>query len=401
MKVLRVLSGLDPAMGGSPVSSLNSCIAAQRAGVETTVVYPVDPTFRSWASRAARRLAREGIEVHAFPLLRAFPARSRRWAVSPALAGWLAGRVRRFDLVHAHGAWTFTTLASLAAARARGVPTALTPHESLTEFDVFKSRAGVRSAKPLLRRLYVGAFDLLVLSSELERRDTVAGDDGTRAAVVYHAVADAPLRPASARDGRDRALTVGFLGRLDEKKNVDLLIRALAELPGDTRAVVAGSGDAGFAEELRALARRSGIGDRVAWLGFVGEQEKEAFFAGIDVLAMPSEYECFGMAAAEALVHGVPVVVSTRTGVAEIVRRHACGIVVPPSADALARALDDLLRDPVRARALASRAQVAASEDLSFAAHGHGLRAAYESLLAGMPREVETRRDTVSAAATR
>ena len=52
--------------------------------------------------------------------------------------------------------------------------------------------------------------------------------------------------------------------------------------------------------------------------------------AGLDVLAMPSEYESFGLSAAEAMLHGVPVLVSERTGIAEVIARHGGGRITRP-----------------------------------------------------------------------
>ena len=70
------------------------------------------------------------------------------------------------------------------------------------------------------------------------------------------------------------------------------------------------------------------MADRVKWLGFLDEAGKERFFQDIDLLAMPSAFESFGMAAAEAVTAGRPVLVSDGTGISEVVRNFGCGWVV-------------------------------------------------------------------------
>ena len=328
------------------------------------------------------RLAPEGIEIVSFPLSTVARARSRRWGVSPKLAWWLMKNVGRFDVVHAHGAWTLTTLCTALAAAAHRRPAVLTSHETLTSFDLAKSGPASRAAKRLLRRFYTRTFELVVAASVLER-DESGSAAPARWAVLYHPVATAAH--VAARPRREGMLTIGFLGRPDPKKNLDLLLQAVETLPEQARLLVAG-----VAPDY---VPRAPTGGRVEWLGFVAGDAKAAFLDSIDVLAMPSSFECFGVAAAEALAAGAPVVVSDRTGLAELVTRHGCGLVVRCRADELAAALLGFLEQPDLLRRCAARAEPARAE-LSHAAHGAALRREYERLLA--PAAARQARSAVS-----
>ncbi|HVH51119.1 MAG TPA: glycosyltransferase [Gaiellaceae bacterium] len=365
MRTLRVIGGVDPAFGGPSVSAIESCIAAQRAGVHVTIAFAAD-TAATGQLRA--RLEAEGVDVVSFPLLPIARARSRRWGVSPELTRWLFRNAGRFDVVHTHGSWTFTTLCTGIAALIHRRPAVLTPHETLTSFDLAKSRAPSRLAKRLVRVLYTRVFQLMVAASVLER-DESGSVAPSRWAVLYHPV------PAAGhivrRPLHDDRLTIGFLGRPDPKKNLDLLLEALALLPAEARLRVAGVDPEAAPDAIEA---------RVEWLGFVGGDEKERFLDSIDVLAMPSSFECFGVAAAEALAAGAPVVVSDRTGLAELVAREACGLVVGCEVRELAAALRRFLADPELLRRCAARTEAARAE-LSHAAHGAALRREYERLL--------------------
>jgi glycosyltransferase involved in cell wall biosynthesis len=131
-------------------------------------------------------------------------------------------------------------------------------------------------------------------------------------------------------------LRVGFLGRFHPKKNLALLIRAL---PDSAFLRVAGDGPEIDRARLRRIADEVGAAERVEWLGFVGAADRADFFDSIDLLAMPSSYESFGLAAAEALAAGVPVLVTPRVGVASLVAEHACGYVVDPVVEDVHRVL--------------------------------------------------------------
>jgi glycosyltransferase involved in cell wall biosynthesis len=361
------MGGLDPCFGGAAVAPVGTALAARLAGAQNFVVFPAPRAEAPWKDDVAKSFAVAGIGVAVFPLSRLFPRHSARWGISFALARWLVANTRRFDLVHAHGAWTFTTLIALLASKLTGRPAVLSTHESLTHFDLLKSGAVGRAAKRALRCLYFSAFDQVIVSSELELRDTRRR--GAHIAVVPHALPESPARLPHRRAGH-RDLRVGYLGRLDPKKNVDVVIEAVADLP-DLFLEIGGTGPERLAHDLRALAARLDLTDRVAWRGFVEASAKSAFFADVDVVLMPSDYECFGVAAAEAMCASVPVVVSTNTGVASIVAKYGAGFIIEPTVAELRRALESLISDRVLLERLARGAAAAAGE---FAVDRHGAR---------------------------
>ncbi len=381
MKVLRLIGGLDARHGGPPVSSVQSCIAAQRAGAETTLAFPADAVPDLATQSLMDRLRDEGVAMMTFPIAE---GRRKSWGVSVPFACWIHGNRKQFDLVHCHGAWQMATVVATLPPSRRRRPVVLTPNESLTDFDLDQT-ADIRTRwiKPRLRRYYARRIACFVMASELEARDSVghAPEARTRVAVIPHAVWDdrSPMPPSRAAALSGSRLRIGYIGRLHGKKNVDLLLQSLSGLPGYISLSIAGTGPE--ENRLRQLAQQSGVAARVDWLGFVSGAAKADFFRTIDILAMPSAYEGFGMAAAEALVAGVPVVLSDSCGIAEIVRRHGGGVIVRPEPDALRMALEALIAAPERLAALSQQALDASAAALSFSVHGRAVCQAYENLL--------------------
>ncbi len=169
---------------------------------------------------------------------------------------------------------------------------------------------------------------------------------------------------------------MGYLGRLHPKKNVSTLIEAGSRLDDDVSLVIAGRGDAAYERALTAQAERL-LPGRAKFIGWVSGDDKTRFLSDIDVLAMPSEYECFGVAAVEALAAGTPVIVSDRVGVADIVREHGGGRVVPADHESLAAAIQALLDDRSVLASMAAKARDSALAHASFSAHGAKLASAY------------------------
>ena len=137
---------------------------------------------------------------------------------------------------------------------------------------------------------------------------------------------------------------VVYLGRLSHQKRVDLLLDAVHHAGIDAPVTIIGDGPA--RGELEARARTLGLGN-VCFRGVLPDDAIPALVGGADVAAFPSRDEGLGLAAAEALLLGVPVVATTDGGgVLDLVRDGAGACVVPPTPDAVGTALRRCLSDP-------------------------------------------------------
>lgn len=147
---------------------------------------------------------------------------------------------------------------------------------------------------------------------------------------------------------------VGFLGRIDEpRKGLPGLLDALASMRTPARLLVAGPGDVDDVRDDLPEALR----ERVTFLGQVSEEDKLRFFHSVDVYCAPNTGgESFGIVLIEALAAGVPIVASELEAFRRVLDEGDAGVLVPPEDPAaLAAALDDLLGDPARRRAVAKR----------------------------------------------
>jgi glycosyltransferase involved in cell wall biosynthesis len=380
IRVLQVAMRLDPAIGGSTASTISNIVAEQRCGVDNTVVFAAGADDDVRTRPVVERLHTEGAVVKRFPRAARPSAASAQFGLSRSAARWLAHNVWSFDVVHAHGPWGATSAWSLLVARRHGVPTIVTAREQLTAHDRDTSQSRVRAlAKTAAWKVVPALADVVVYTSQLESdASSTTGRLGSR--IIWHAVVDdAKELPAPhLRDASSRHIVAGFLGRFDPKKNIHLLLDAVAT---DSRLclVLAGGGNAPVERALRSQAVRLRIDDRVAFLGFISADDRSRFFAQIDVLVLPSNFENFGMAAAEAMEHGVPVIVSNRTGIAELLRVAGGGVTVTHDATAIA---SEMLRLGSRARheAFALEVQRIALDRLSFTAHGKQAVALYVEL---------------------
>ncbi len=386
MKVLSLFPSLDPAGGGIQSGGVSLTLASSRAGIQHVVACTERPGSAARTRLLTEPLHERGIPVYSFAPVKRPAELADRWSVSLSQVPWIWRESGGFDAVHVHGVWNIGALSGLACAGLRRVPLIVTSHESLTATDIDTSRSAARRLQKLaLKSLYMHFTDLFILTSQLETSESLP----RRAPIetIPYPLFDRrrPL-PALVPRGRSTTLRVGYLGRIAPKKNLALLVRALASLPDHVRLIVAGDGSPELVAEARRTARELGVSDRIDWLGFVGPDRRAAFLESIDLLAMPSSYESFGMAAAEAMLAGVPLVVSRRTGIAEIVRRQGGGVLVEPTAEAVADAITELDLERAGLAELGAQARSAIAAELDYEMVGARLRDAYHRATVTDPR---------------
>jgi glycosyltransferase involved in cell wall biosynthesis len=150
-----------------------------------------------------------------------------------------------------------------------------------------------------------------------------------------------------------------FVGRLDEEKNVDELIRAVATLP-DVRAEIVGDGSCG--DKLKALAEELSVSDRVVFRGFVSDAELVEAYQRADLFCMPGTAELQSLATMEAMAAGLPVVAADAMALPHLVQPGVNGFRYPPgNVVILAAAIAEVFRNPASAVAMgqASREMIA------------------------------------------
>jgi glycosyltransferase involved in cell wall biosynthesis len=173
------------------------------------------------------------------------------------------------------------------------------------------------------------------------------------------------------------------VGRQVRWKGAEYAIAALAQLRADPAPVLILAGDGPYRADLEHQARVLGVADRVIFLGAFPHESMPDLYAAVDlVLGTSFVNETFGISLCEALACERPVVASDFGGFREVVRHGETGILVPPQDPAaLATAIDGLLADPARRRALASAGRQDTVTRFSWPAVVERVLAAYTAAL--------------------
>ena len=136
------------------------------------------------------------------------------------------------------------------------------------------------------------------------------------------------------------ALHLGFLSRIEQKKGLELLFDALAEVSFSFKLSIAGTGESGYVEALKQLAIEKGISQFIDWPGWLEGDDKIKLLSGIDALVLTSHNENFANVVIEALALGTAVLISKQVGLSDFVEEQHLGWTCELSNDAIVSSLN-------------------------------------------------------------
>jgi glycosyltransferase involved in cell wall biosynthesis len=375
MRIAHFIQRYPPALGGSEAyfARLSRYLtdAGDQVTVSTTNALDLD-AFWSLSGRCLPTGAsnEDGVEIHRHPLWR-WPGRRyllkamsliphRPWQCltlpcNPIAVGmWRMGARtdHSFDLVHATAfPYAWPIICGLRLARRLQAPFVLTPFLHLGDPDDPRDRTRRAYLRPALLAL-IHAADRIFVQTELERD-----------ALLEHGVAPEKLillgmgvdiaectggsRQRARREWQiaDHEVVIGHLANKSREKGTVDLLRAAERLwhaGRRFRLVLAGPEMANF----RSFWENFGSRQRVNRLGVLSEEQKRDFYAGIDLFALPSRSDSFGLVLLEAWANGVPNVAYRAGGIAELIHPDDDGLLVRcGDVEALAGALRRLMAD--------------------------------------------------------
>ena len=330
MKILHILPSVDP-QGGGPMEGVRQRgqrLVEMGHGVEVVTLDAPGAPF----------LAAFPLPVHALG-----PARGG-YRYCPRLVPWLMQHAPGFDAVVIHGLWQYHSFGAWRALRRLGKPYFVFTHGMLDPW--FKRTYPLKHLKkwlywPWAEYRVLRDARAVLFTSEDER--VLARESfwlyRARESIVAYGTAPPPTNAVALREHffaahpqlRGKRVLL-FLSRIQEKKGCDLLLEAFARVASeapDLHLVMAGPDQTGWVATLQAQARRLGVDQRVLWPGMLqGDLKWGAFYAS-EAFALPSHQENFGIAVAEALGCGLPVLISDKVNIWREIQADGAGFVGP------------------------------------------------------------------------
>ena len=348
LKILHVIPSVAPRYGGPSQAIYTMCRALQARGVEVLIATTNADGSEELPVALGEKILYRDVETIFF---------ARQWSealkYSRPLALWLERNINNFDLAHIHAVFSHACVAAARACRKNVVPYLVRPLGTLDPWSLKQKSARKRLFWHLgVKQMLTGAAAIHYTSAE-EKRLVETGLGLSKGVVVPNGLDLSFLNRRTEPFGAPQS-EIGdspyilALSRIHPKKGFELLIESFAALKksglfSSWRLIFAGDGDAGYVDQLKALARRRGLNRDALFVGWLDGDRKYAALKDASLLAMPSYQENFGISLIEAMACGVPVLVSPHVNLAPEIEKAAAGWVAALGEDKLTSALAEAL----------------------------------------------------------
>jgi glycosyltransferase involved in cell wall biosynthesis len=379
LSILFVTASYYPAVRyGGPTYTVHSLARVLAKRGHKVVVY----TTNVGADRPPGESDVDGVDVHYFSTC------VSRIYWSPAMIRNLRENTSQFDVVHAQGAFMYTTVAARRASGRFGVPFVYSPRGMLVDSLIKKKNY-------LMKSVWLQSFEVanceqaafLHATSEIEAQEIRHLGLRPKLIEVIPNGLDLPEQESEAEDEARRSRILGprrpyiiILGRVSWKKGIDRLILAMSLVPS-INLVIAGNDDENYTPQLLDLAQEYGLADRVIFTGAVYGMDKFALLRGAELFVLPSYSESFGVVVLEALCSGCPVIMTPEVGIAKDIEKLGAGVIIPGMWEELGGAISSLLADSDRRKRMSDIGKRKALEKFSWNSIADDMEAAYRRAL--------------------
>ena len=408
MRILQIIPSISLVYGGPSqmVLGLSAALAAQ--GIDVTIITtdsngdigqsPLDVTLN-------QPIKQNGYQIIYF---RCSPF--RRYKFSLSLLQWLNASARQFDIAHIHALFSPVTNLAATIARVHKLPYIMRPCGMLDPADLQKKKRLKQIYGTLFERPNLAGAAAIHFTSKQEAKISerfglgstnkmpVPRDFGSQDCTGKMPVPQDLIIPLGVRAGlfakrlrESQVPIVLFMSRIEPKKGLDLLIPALEsilESGVDFQFILAGSNpqDADYEAGIKVKIQHSSLAKYTTITGFVSGDRKNELLTNADLFVLPSYYENFGIAVAEAMAAGVPVAISDRVHISEDIRQAEAGWVGPLEVDAIANSIKSALLDPQERQRRGLNAKEYAKKHYNWEAIAQQTIDAYQHILSSIAK---------------
>lgn len=316
----------------------------------------------------------------------------RRYKFSLNLLNWLFKNIHDYDLAHIHALFSPISSFSATIARSKQLPYILRPLGTLDPADLQKKKRLKQIYAALLERPNLTGAAAVHFTSDQEAKTSERFGVTTRDWVIPLGVELPSAEAVSQTEVRQRlGITdqhpmVLFMSRIDPKKGLDLLLPALEGLRAEGvpfHLVLAGGNpqDPQYETQIRERIQTSALADRTTFAGFVSGAFKTQLLQAADLFVLPSYYENFGIAVAEAMSVGVPVVISDQVHIWQEIEQAGAGWICTCDVTSLTEKLREALHSTEARQQRGANAQTHALQHYSWDAIAQQVIQAYQELL--------------------
>ncbi|MBE9179528.1 glycosyltransferase [Oculatella sp. LEGE 06141] len=395
MKILHVIPSLGVSLGGPSQVAMNLVKALRDLSIDTEIIatnydhpQPLDVPLNQ---RVDYCFESGSVPVWFLPYN---PPAVKEFIFSKALTIWCWQHLHRYDVLDNHYLFSYASTCAAAIAHRKKIPYTIRTMGQLSPWALAQSRVKKQLYTALIERRNLHNAAAIHCTTPAEADDVRSFGINTPTITLPLGVNLPEVYPNARAELRQKyripsdTPVVLFLSRLHYKKRPDLLLESLSYLKAQRfcfHAIFAGSGEVDYLAQLKNLTTSLGLDDCVSFPGLVVGKDKDLLLQGSDLFVLPSFSENFGIAVAEALVAGCPVVITPGIQIAPDIASAQAGFVVEGAKESVAEAIAQLLKSPELRHEYGMNGQRLARERYSWRAIAQELTTVYQAIIDRQP----------------
>ena len=393
MRILVISPSYWPATDlGGPIFSLHALNKALvKKGIDVTV-YTTDVRLKGKVS-PNQEVIIDGIKITYFSFSNILECLAPTgWQFSMPMRQALKKNINRFDIVYILSVWNYPVIMAASICRRFHKPYIISPRGLLYPETFRKKMIKKRFYYNLLAKKNIKEAAAVHYTScdEAEKCHSSLGLKN-KFIVVPNGINLSEFSNLPDKDEfrlrypvlKNKKIIL-FLGRISWKKGLDILIKAfnaLSKKRDGLHLVITGGDDEDYKKKVMGWVDKFGLQDKVIFTGILNDREKLAAYSGSDIFVLPSYSENFGMTVVEAMVCGLPVVISDKVGLCRVVKDKNSGIIVEANAESVYNGIKKLLEDEGLGKEIAENAKLLVKEYYDIDKVADKMVAAYNKIL--------------------
>jgi glycosyltransferase involved in cell wall biosynthesis len=348
---LEVIPTISPGFGGPAEVVINLTRELRALGIDAEIATTNDDMPGIMDVPLGEKVEYRQVPVYFFPRC---PIRLKQFLFSADLTQWLWHNIKSYDLVTAHILFSYAPDLLMTLARFHQIPYGVRTIGQLTPWALSQGHFKKALYSHLIERTNLSNATFIHCTSPDEATD-VTNFGITTPKVVIPLGVNPPTQILDAKQQLRQGFGIAadvpivlFMSRIHPKKRLDLLIQVLGELNSPQQPfhlLIAGAGEDKYVESLHQLVAQHQLQSQTTFAGFVTGIDKDLLLQGADLFVLPSYSENFGIALAEAMVVGLPVITTPGVQIASDIAQAHAGLIVEDAVQ-LRLAIEQLLQSP-------------------------------------------------------
>lgn len=388
MRVLHVIANLAARYGGPSQAIIGMTKSLAEIGNKVTIFTTNQDGDGTLDVPLEESVWIDGVEIRYFPI-----QNPRFFGTSLPMAKALKKSLRNkeYDIVHIHSLYLFHGAVAAHYCRRYHIPYIIRPHGTLDPFLYQRNRMKKAIVEYLFEKRNIKHARALHYTTEEEQLLAMPFIQNNRGFVVpnglyledYNVQIETGAFREKYPETKDKKIIL-FFSRLNFKKGLDLLIEAyhnVTQLREDVHLVITGPDNDGYGDTVRKWVRGRGIDAKVTFTGILTGKDKLEVLHDADMFVLPSYSENFGISVIEAMICGLPVIISDKVNIYREILKNQAGEVVSCNVSELTQKITKLLNDPEYTKLLSKNGKRMVESYYQWSRVGQSLDQNYRAIL--------------------